>query len=309
MGLLDILRPVRLAGNNAEFLKKYALPFFKDKNIQQEILHKGYAVRNLLNEQEISALKSSFKEIEAHPEYDITGLFWSSGRSASTAIRNLAKKSIDKYVKPALSNFFLEGKAELIGGVFVAKPPSPESSLSPHQDSSHVNEDKFMSVYAWCALTDTNLQNGAVYVLPGSHLFGNIHRSLNIPWQFEPYKELMWEYCVPLTMKAGQVLFFDSATIHCSPPNTTNTLRLGVNFFIQPTEAQFTHYFRDASTPEGQVEKFAVDIDFYYNEDFESRPAEKYPYLGMEAYRYLGLNEKKLRAMCVKALSYADTFL
>lgn len=305
MSFLKWLKPVELQANNDRFLKKYDADFFIDKSLQNEIKHRGFAVRDLLDVDSISALHESFKEIQNHPKYSVDGLFWSSGRSSSTEIRNLAKSSIDKYIRPQLSKYFHPDAAELIGGVFVVKPPSKESSLSPHQDSSHVNEDEFFSVYAWCALTDTTIQNGAVYVLPGSHLFGNIHRSLNIPWQFEPFKEMMWQYCIPLPMKAGQVLFFDSATIHCSPPNLSNDLRLGANFFVQPKQAPFTHYFRDENTPKGEVEKYHVNIDFYYNENFEVRPPDKYPFLGMETYRDLDLNERKINALCKAALNYA----
>lgn len=305
MQFFDRFKKVKLSAYNPQFLNKYEQPFFKDKALQDEIKRKGYAVRDLLNADSVEALNASFKEIASHPEFEMSGLFWSSGRSSSTAIRNLAKHSIDQFIKPSLISFFHEDVASLIGGVFVAKPPSASSALSPHQDSSHVDETVYMSVYAWCALSDTNLQNGAVYILPGSHFFGNIHRSLNIPWQFEPYKELMWKYCIPIPMKAGQVLFFDSATIHCSPPNNSQQLRLGANFFIQPKSAPFTHYFRDEKTPQGMIEKYEVSIDFYYNEDFESRPPEKYPFLGMEPYRDLQLTANKVHKLCKAAVEKA----
>lgn len=303
--VLEFFEPVKLNANRNEILKKYNKPFFRDNTIQQEIKQKGYAVRHLLTHEAVTQLQSSFNQILEHPDFQMSGLFWSSGRSFSTEIRNMAKIAIDDHIKPALTEFVFEEVVELIGGVFVAKPPSKDSSLSPHQDSSHINEDEFMSIYAWCALTDTNCQNGAVHVLPGSHMFGNIHRSLNIPWQFEPYKEMMWKYCIPLPMKAGEVLFFDSALIHCSPPNLSDKLRLGANFFIQPKEAPFTHYYRDETTPIGMVEKYHVSIDFYYNEDFEKRPSDKYTFLGMERYRDLKLNKKKLRKLCEKALLFA----
>lgn len=304
--ILDFFEPVKLQANKALVLEKYEKPFFKDKSIQQEIKKKGYAIRNLIDLDAVNNLKSSFDQILQHKCFEMTGLFWSSGRSSSTEIRNLAKNAIDEHIKSALMNVVMDEYVELIGGVFVVKPPSKESSLSPHQDSSHINEDTDMSIYAWCALTDTHIKNGAVYVLPGSHLFGNIHRSLNIPWQFEPYKELMWEYCIPLPMKAGEVLFFDSALIHCSPPNLTDELRLGANFFIQPKGVPFTHYYRDETTPNGFVEKFHVSIDFYYNEDFEKRPSDKYPFLGMETYRDLKLSTKRLKKLCELALEYAN---
>lgn len=169
-----------------------------------------------------------------------------------------------------------------------------------------MEEEKYISVYAWCALTDVTLQNGAMHIVPGSHFFGNSQRSLNIPWQFEPFTDILWEYAVPVPMHAGEVLFFDSAAIHCSPPNKDEHLRLAVNFFVKPSESPFLHYFQDSGESEGMVEKFAVDINFYYDKDFEKRPGTEYPLVGKERYINLHLSPQKLRQWCIQAAEKAS---
>ena len=172
-------------------LLKYDQDFFVDKSIQNEIKQKGFAVRKLLGNEQVNLLKNDFSDIFEREDNEITELFWNSGRAKSTIVRNMARTTIQKNVQPYLEKFFLPNKADLMGGVFVVKPPSSTSELNPHQDSSHVEENQFMSVYAWCTLTDVTINNGALHIILGSHRFGNTQRSLNVPWQFAPYTDVL----------------------------------------------------------------------------------------------------------------------
>jgi hypothetical protein len=164
------------------------------------------------------------------------------------------------------------------------KKPSPKSRLTAHQDSSHTDETKYPAVYAWVALTDTSVENGAMHIVPGSHLWGNRFRSLNIPWLYSGLEEKMNPMLKAVPMKAGEVLFFDSATIHYSSDNLSRQIRPAINFFIKPREALFLHHYTDNKTPKGKVEVYNVDIDFFYNYDFMQRPPAPYTFLGYEDY-------------------------
>ncbi|MCO5229621.1 MAG: phytanoyl-CoA dioxygenase family protein [Chitinophagales bacterium] len=279
-------------------LVKYNQDFFLDKSIQDELKQKGYAVRNLLQIEQIDNLKTDFFEILKREDSEIKDLFWNSGRPSSVVVRNMAKESVYKYVRPYLEQFFLPDQADLMGGVFVVKPPTDKSELNPHQDSSHVEEDQYMSVYAWCPLQDVTVNNGALHVVPGSHRFGNTQRSLNVPWQFDSYLDLLWKYSIPVEMKAGEVVFFDSATIHCSPANFSEQYRIAVNFFIKQKKADFLHYYVGDETSKGKVEKFLVDMSFFYDKEFEKRPTEEYPKKGEEVFKNLKLNSQKVEAWC-----------
>jgi hypothetical protein len=62
--------------------------------------------------------------------------------------------------------------------------------------------------------------------------------------------------------------------VHSSPPNLSAQTRVALNYFIKPASQQFLHHFVDGDTPEGKVEVYGVDIDFFYSEDFESRPSK-----------------------------------
>jgi hypothetical protein len=216
---------------------RFKHPFFRDPSLQNEIAQNGYAVRSLLNEIQVAQLKKDFFQLlEMLPE-PLPDTHWTSGRVEDTSVRNFARNAIEEIMPFALEKYFDPATTDFIGGIFLAKKPSAISELTAHQDSSHTDETRYPAVYTWVALTDTDVNNGAMHVLPGSHLWGNRHRSLNVPWQFAGMEAKMQPLLKPVQMKAGEVLFFDSAAIHYSSNNMSNEIRPAVNYFIKPKEA------------------------------------------------------------------------
>ena len=264
--------------------KRFDFPFFKDNSIQQQIASNGYSVQPLLSADEVVQLNQDFKKLLELMNEPLPDKHWTSGRVEDITLRNFARQAIDRIVPQALERYFDPERTDMIGGIFLAKKPSPISELSAHQDSSHTDERIYPAVYAWVALCDTTLSNGAMHVLPGSHLWGNRHRSLNVPWLFAGMEKSMAPYLTALPMKAGEVLFFDSAAIHYSSNNMSSEIRPALNFFVKPKDAPFLHHYIDEQTPEKKVEVYNVDIDFFYNYDFMQRPpCPPYRKLGIES--------------------------
>jgi hypothetical protein len=275
--------------------QRYNQPFFVDESIQLAIKEKGYCVMDLLNENDLVKLRDGFDQVRESVKGEFGEQFWPSGRHESVAVRNLAKKSVEAVVPKKLVPIFVEGSYTFVGGTYLIKPPSQNSALNPHQDSAHVNELECFSVYAWIPLQEVDDKNGAVKVLPGSHRMDIKQRSLNVPWILEPYIKLLDEYMISVPMKAGQVLLFDAALIHSSLPNLSREYRVAVNFYIHNSQSPFTHFYRDENTPSGQVEMYAVTPDFYYSEDFESKPSEKYPFMGYQQQFMPSISENELK--------------
>jgi len=109
-----------------------------------------------------------------------------------------------------------------------------EGNIGWHQDYGfwQISNSPQM-ITAWVALQDTDLSNGAMRTITGSHKWGLIPDSATffekdmdkLTDRFSAYGEWRDEPCV---MKAGQVAFHHSLTIHGSGPNTTSIPRLGV---------------------------------------------------------------------------------
>lgn len=254
--------------------------FFRDSQIEQEITEKGFFKTPLLDKNDIKTLKDSYKQLYKKAAQSIHKEFWPSGRHPNAEVRNFAKDSIEKIVPIKLKTLIKEETTTLIGGTFLVKPPSKRSMLSPHQDSSHVDERFGFSVYVWIPLQNVNRWNGCFHYLPGSHQWGIQQRSLNVSWPLSDKAPFLQKYMKPISMKAGEALFFHSALIHSSPPNYSFSTRVAINYYIHPKNSPFCHFYEDGNTPKGKVEKYSVQPDFYYNEDFQQKPnTEKYPLL------------------------------
>lgn len=279
---------------------RFTYPLFIQGEIQDEIAKKGYSVQPLLTAEDIVQLIQDFSNLLELMQEPLPDIHWSSGRVTDVSIRNFARHSINKIIPHKLEKYFDKSSVDFIGGIYVAKKPSPSSRLYPHQDSSHTDEKKFPAVYAWIALTNTSIANGAMHILPGSHLWGNRFRSLNIPWLYDGLQENMFPFLQPVPMKAGEVLFFDSAAIHYSSDNMSDEIRPAINFFVKPKEALFLHHFMDEKTPKEKVEVYNVDIDFFYNCDFMKRPAAPYTFIGYEEYNLKIPTKQELETLCTK---------
>lgn len=251
---------------------RFDYPFFKNSDIQAEIAINGFSVQPLLNETEVQQLKDDFYNLLDLLKQPLPDTHWSSGRVNDVSLRNFARQSIDAVVPGKLQRYFDTETTDFVGGIYLAKRSSAKSELTAHQDSSHTDETKFPAVYAWVPLVDTTVRNGAMHILPGSQLWGNRYRSLNVPWLFSGLESIMQPHLWPVEMKAGDVLFFDSAAIHYSSNNMESTTRPAINYFVKPKEALFLHHFIAENTPKGDIEVYNVDIDFFYNYDFLQRP-------------------------------------
>lgn len=274
--------------------KRYNHPLFKNGALQNQLKDEGYVIVDLIDELSIQALKKGYKEIASLVNNDFGPLFWPSGRSESISIRNLAKDSIDAVLPKLLKKVLIENTYDLIGGTYLIKPISPESNLSPHQDSSHVLEDKRFSVYCWAPLEDVDEHNGCLYILPKSHKINLKQRSLNVPWAFKNHSEFLTEFMVPLPLKSGQVVFFDAGLIHSSSPNLSKEIRVAVNYYIHPKNQAFCHFYYNSNLD--KVEVFSVTPDFYYNEDFERRPSDKYILIDTQEPTHLDLKLNEVKS-------------
>lgn len=245
---------------------------FKEKRILDLISSRGYYIAPLLENIELNSLNTSFKQLNKLAKESINNQFWPSGRHPDSEIRNFAKNAIEKIVPNKLKTLVNEEDVEFIGGTYLVKPPSRKSILGPHQDSSHVDERNEFSVYAWIPLQNVNRWNGCFHYLPGSHQWGIHQRSLNVEWSLKDKLHILQKNMKPIPMKAGDVLFFHSALIHSSPANYTFKSRIAVNYYLHPKKSPFCHFYEDEDTPEGKVEMYSVTPEFFYNEDFQSRP-------------------------------------
>src|SRR5215216_795315 len=95
-----------------------------------------------------------------------------------------------------------------------------------HQDEAHIPTRDRSLTAVWIALDDATVENGCLWVIPGSHRSGVLHpvREQNDP-RFDCTQEAYGfgyreEDAVPVELPAGAALVFDGYLLHRSLPNT-----------------------------------------------------------------------------------------
>lgn len=223
----------------------------------------GYAVVPFLKNEEIIELTDFFYNNHTTlPE----GMYASS-HAGNFDFRKKMNDKIQHVCKRGINATFKDTTA--LGATFMVKSKGENGSLHPHQDWSIVDEKQFYSYNVWLPLVDVNEENGTLLILPDSHqLFENI-RGLNISSSFEKVINEVWNYLVPINMKAGEALIYDHRLLHASGTNKTETPRLVIVYGIIPQQASMRYFLGNRN----QIEEYACNPEFYFNENILQGPS------------------------------------
>jgi ectoine hydroxylase-related dioxygenase (phytanoyl-CoA dioxygenase family) len=237
---------------------------FKDTATQQRFDKDGYVVLPALSEAEVSELLDFYKSLHITDEKG-----FGFHISMDQRDKNLAGRILDKLFEvahPKMSVHFAEAKAFV--GSYVIEESNPTSVVPVHQDWSFVDdEERHSSLTCWVPLVDTNLDNGAMAVIKGSHRFFKNFRPSPSPQVPSPLSELMFTifpYLNLIEMKAGEMLVFDNRTFHGSPPNTSSEPRIAFGLGLTQKSAKLVHYYLNPSSQDkNEVFKYAIDEGFF----------------------------------------------
>ena len=126
---------------------------------------------------------------------------------------------------------------------FIKEAHSPDF-VSWHQDSTYWGLNKPEVVSVWLALTPSNISNGAMEVIPGTHKLDQVpHRDT-----FEKHnlltrgQEVMVDVdptqAVRITLEPGEMSLHHVRLIHGSPPNPSMDRRIGFTIRYIPTSVR-----------------------------------------------------------------------
>ena len=220
-----------------------------DKTLARE----GYVVVPFLEQADIHTLRDFFFENHAK---DIPG-FYATAHSTDIPFRKKMNDKIKAVFEKSITTYFHNCLA--LGGSYVVKSKSQEERLHPHQDWNIVDESKHRSFNIWVPLVDLNENNGAIRVVPGSHLWVDNFRGPNIPDQLGTYNESIWQHMQTLNMKAGEALIYDHRLFHASYPNKTDELGVATVFGMIPQGAQMYYFFGAGAA----VNVYESSVDFF----------------------------------------------
>jgi hypothetical protein len=239
---------------------KMKCQLFRDIDKQLLFERDGYVVIDFTSEAIVRDIEK--KIYEQNP---IVPEGFSSGASiADDEIKQKLFQQIDQAMHASLEHAFINYKK--LGCTFLCKAPGESGKVNVHQDWTVVDETKYSSATVWIPTHDVDERNGALRVLPGSHLFFDKYRNNHIPVSYRYSEQLLWDNMLTVPMKPGQAFVLNHAVIHASAVNMTNKERLVIVYGITSEEAKLCFYF--SNYPKGRVEKFDMPDDFflrYYN--------------------------------------------
>jgi hypothetical protein len=155
------------------------------------------------------------------------------------------------------------------------KSPGDPAFVSWHQDATYFGLEPAVHITAWVALTDVPVESGAVEVVPGSHVRGQLHHG-----QFADDANLLSrgqtltadfarDNTVFMTLKPGQMSMHHTHLIHRSGPNLSTDRRIGFGISYIPTSATCRASVRQSAA-------LVRGVDRYGHFDDELRPGLDY---------------------------------
>lgn len=136
-------------------------------------------------------------------------------------------------------------------GQSLYKEPVGGHPKNLHQDSAYFEHRYEGPVAVLNYAVDTNLQNGALYVIPGTHKLGTLRHVDTFSHLGLDEDEWPWESALPITGSAGDAIFFHYRTVHGSQENHSATARpVFINRYRRPDD----YVTVGAATAEGRAE-------------------------------------------------------
>ena len=230
-----------------------------DAQTVEEYEENGYiVVEDLFDDSELETILGRIEEIAAgNTEFPAACIEYEPNRdSAAAPIDKLRKinqpaRHDPLFLQHARNPKLLDVAESLLGPdvkfyddqLFVKPPGGMEKAY--HQDSPYFKIEPMALVSSWVALDDVTVENGCLYVVPGSHKKGA--REHSEAWMVGdrqdkkiPDAVIDWEKEIPITLTAGSCSFHHSLLMHRSGPNKTSLRRRGLASHYMSAQSRWT---------------------------------------------------------------------
>lgn len=230
---------------------------FRDRFLQDQFDRDGYVVFDFAPADIVESISAKFYELNpVLPEG------FSSGASfQDDGVKQKLFSEIDSALYESMDRAFINYKK--LGSTFLCKAPGEKGKVNVHQDWTVVDESKYASATVWIPTQAVDELNGALRVLPGSHLFFDKYRNNYIPFSYRGSEELIWDNMITVQMVPGQAFVLNHAVLHASSANVTAKERLVIVYGITSADADLLFYYKDADQLNSKVEKYEMPDDFF----------------------------------------------
>jgi phytanoyl-CoA hydroxylase len=144
--------------------------------------------------------------------------------------------------------------------MYYFKPPGAKGQRM-HQDNFYLLAAPATCIAAWTAIDDATLENGCLWVVPGSHRH-TIHCPKEVPgesWNnygdshINPFPREAKP--IPVTVPHGSTMFFGGQLIHGSGPNRTKdtSRRTFIGHYVNETTTSMSKFYHPIHNRHGEV--------------------------------------------------------
>jgi phytanoyl-CoA hydroxylase len=212
----------------------------------------GYLVApGLLTPDEVLALKQETTQIFRGSRGHVDGLVDVTGLSDGDVLKHYVAIHFPHKMSSLIKEYlFHQGvvgilrqlvspNVKCIQSMLFVKAPG-KAGQSWHQDEYYIPTRDRSLVGVWIALDDATINNGCLWIIPGSNKTGCVMR--RVPGRNAEYAETdsvdissyTRESIIPVEVKSGSVIFFNGYTLHSSLRNkTTESFRMAlVNHYM-----------------------------------------------------------------------------
>ena len=194
---------------------------FSDPTLESQYRDLGFVVVPMLDHDEIEEVRAGYRALVPPDDHGLTIDYMRPDRTYMHEILAL----LGPVWRRHFPRLFVDHRPLL--STFVTKHPGEASSMFLHEDRTMVDETRYRSGTLWVPLVDVGptLDNGRLQLVPRSHRIDQVLAGTGTPEWYRPYEDYLREQLVDLTVPAGHALYFDTRTLHASPPNLTSTVR------------------------------------------------------------------------------------
>lgn len=243
----------------------------KDPEAEHKLNQNGFIlIRNFLNRDEVAALYALYKG--KHAKADSEKGMWNSLYDITPEEGLAISNNILDIVRPRLNEIFVSHYAPV--GTFMSKNCNPNSTCDLHRDFSILNESEFQYRNIWIPVVSTTNNNGALYVLKGSHQVFDYVLPFLTEWPYKNMQDELFPMVETIDANAGDLVIYIDKTLHGSHINYSNDSRPVVHFGAMHPDVQLQFFQLDNKKENVQV--YDVPFKFFFERDFDV-VAEKYP--------------------------------
>ena len=184
---------------------------------------------NILTEKEATSFHEELQSIEARYGPNLAGLGRNNTHQVIPFIDQLAhhSKILDVVQSIIGPNILVAGTTLFI------KEPEQAGFISWHQDAKYNGLKPYNWVTAWLALTEVNVENGCMYMLPGSHIDGerehnDTYGKDNLLTRGQTVVNVPEKETVAIELAPGQLSLHHPWVVHGSGQNTSKKRRVGL---------------------------------------------------------------------------------